>query len=121
MGEKHSRRSLPSILLVAFFFYTVEVFEYLGLLVLAVADAVGPDLKRDVEVAEIAVAAQWTSVGAMVAILFATWSLLLATWKTRCAESEYGDDDDTTTLMTPLTPIFSKDLAVTVPNFYGRD
>ena len=105
--------------MAAFFFCTVEVFEYLGLLVLAVADAMGPDLKRDVQVAEIAVAAQWTSVGVMVAILFATWSLLLATWKRRCIESEDDDDDDTTTLMTPLTPIFSKHHAV--PNFYGRD
>ena len=110
--------------MVAFFFCTVEVFEYLGLLVLAVAEAVSPDSKRDdVAVADVAVAAQWTSVGVMVALLFATWSLLLATWKARCVESEEdGDDEDTTTLMTPLTPIFSKDLhAVNVPNFYGRD
>ena len=108
-----------SILLVAFFFCTVEVFEYLGLLVLAVADAVGPDLERDVALAHIAVVAQWTSIGVMVSILFATWSLLLATWRSRCLESEDGDDDDTPTLMTPITPIFSKDPAV--PNFYGRD
>ena len=113
--------NVASILLVAFFFCTVELFEYLGLLVLAVADAVGANVARDVAVAEIAVAAQWTSVGLMVALLLATWSLLLATWKTRCVESEDEEDGDTSTLMTPLTPMFSKGLPVHVPNFYGGD
>ena len=114
--------NVASILLVAFFFCTVELFEYLGLLVLAVADAVGADVARDVAVADIAIVAQWTSVGLMVALLLATWSLLLATWKTRCVESEGEEDDgDTATLMTPLTPMFSKGLPVHVPNFYGGD
>jgi hypothetical protein len=67
------------LLFVAFFFCTVEIFELLSLLALAVATS-------GYVTGDMAIVRQWLAVGLMVTLLLTTWSLLLSAWKVRWQE-----------------------------------
>ncbi len=87
------------LLVTAIFFCTMELFQYLGVLVLAAAAASSSSHVSASSPDWAAAVGQWMAVGAMVSLLLITWSLLLASFKRRWIERAEAGITQTGTLV----------------------